>query len=168
VVCRIRAQLGHGKIPFSGALTPTISDSTADFSMPMVRRGRGQALEHAGGAWNLIWSPVEEESDPTWLLTVAQLRPEGGTGEGSMRRLFTRLEMPVRCARWGGSPRLHRCGPEQSARNEVLTEVDGDGIGSLQGVAWRPAARCQATMRGVKVGDDGAAPVMLVEVVCRQ
>jgi hypothetical protein len=110
VACRIRAQLGQGKIPFSGTLTPTIDDDTVDFDLPAVRRGRGQALGHAGGAWNSIWSPVEEESHPTWLPAAAQLRPEGGAGEGSMRRLFTQLEMPVRCARWGGSPRMHRHG----------------------------------------------------------
>jgi hypothetical protein len=102
--------LGQGKIPFSGTLTQTIGDGTADFSMPPVRRGRGQGLGHTGGAWNSIWSPVEEESHPTWLITVAQLRPKGGAAEGSMRRWFARLEMSARCARWGGSPRMHRHG----------------------------------------------------------
>jgi hypothetical protein len=100
VACRIRAQLGQGKIPFFGALTPTIGDGTADFGMSAVRRGRSQALGLARGAWNSIWSLVEEESHPTWLLAEVQLRPEGGAGEGSMRWLFARLEMPVRCAQW--------------------------------------------------------------------
>jgi hypothetical protein len=101
---------GAGENQFFGTLTQTIGDGTADFSMPPVRRGRGQGLGHTGGAWNSIWSPVEEESHPTWLIMAAQLRPEGGAAEGSMRRRFTRLEMSVRCSRWGGSPRMHRHG----------------------------------------------------------
>jgi hypothetical protein len=44
-------------------------------------------------------------------------------------------------------------------------EVDGHGIGSLQGIAWWPAARLRGTAWGVEVGDDGAAPVMFVKVV---
>jgi hypothetical protein len=43
---------------------------------------------------------------------------------------------------------MHRCGPERPVHGEVLTKADGDDIGSLQGVAWRPAARCQGTTRG--------------------
>jgi hypothetical protein len=59
-------------------------------------------------------------------------------------------------------------GPERPVHGEVLTEADNDGIGSLQGVAWWPAARRRGTAWGVEVGDDGAAPVTLVEVVRRQ
>jgi hypothetical protein len=59
-------------------------------------------------------------------------------------------------------------GPEWPVRGEVLTEADGDAIGSLQGVAWWPAAQRRGTAWDVEVGDDGAAPVMLVEVVRRQ
>jgi hypothetical protein len=59
-------------------------------------------------------------------------------------------------------------GPEAAIHGEVLTEADGDGIGSLQGIAWWPAARRRGTAWGVEVGDDGVAPVTLVEVVHRQ
>jgi hypothetical protein len=128
--------LGQGKIPFSGTLTQTIGDGTADFSMPPVRRGRGQGLGHTGGAWNSIWSPVEEESHPTWLITAAQLWLEGGAAEGGRCQ---------RGARGGDGARgcigMDRDGPERPVRGEVLTEVDSDDIGALQGVAWRPIAQ---------------------------
>jgi hypothetical protein len=32
-------------------------------------------------------------------------------------------------------------GPEWPVRGEVLTEADGNDIGALQGVAWRPIAQ---------------------------
>jgi hypothetical protein len=59
-------------------------------------------------------------------------------------------------------------GPERPVRGEVLAEADNDDIGSLQGVAWRPTAQRGGTVWGIEVGDDGTAPVTLVEVVHRQ
>jgi hypothetical protein len=59
-------------------------------------------------------------------------------------------------------------GPERPVRGEVLVEEDDDGISSLQGVAWRTTARRCGTTWGVEVGDDGVAPMTLVEVVHRQ
>jgi hypothetical protein len=48
--------------------------------------GKGLALGHAGGTWNSIWPPMEEESHPMRLPMVARPRPEkthSGAGEAA-------------------------------------------------------------------------------------
>jgi hypothetical protein len=58
---RTREALGHGTRSRSGSSQP-------DTRLGAVRDGGGKVLGHAGGSWNLIWSPMEEESPVVrWL-----------------------------------------------------------------------------------------------------
>jgi hypothetical protein len=87
-----------------------------------------------------------------------------------MRRLFARLEMPVRCAWWGGSPRMHQRGWRST---RAACPWCGARRGGWRGHRLTPG-HCLAAdsstpgyRAGVEVGEDGVAPVTIVEVVHR-
>jgi hypothetical protein len=157
---RLAMARGHGRL---AAVRP----SRRCWRRGPARRGLGGPGQHD----KLIWGVGKEGGSPGLVVHDDGFWLVGNEDGGSVwwsGWLASGLRSNRRMTRSSRRWRPIGEGPEAAIHGEVLTEADGDGIGSLQGIAWWPAARRRGTAWGVEVGDDGVAPVTLVEVVHRQ